>query len=284
MNKKNPFTLARNIDPKFFPNLLIIIIVTIAFIAGIVFHFFKGNVISDSLINGVILALITFFTWALTREIYPQGEYAALIAAIFVIIALFWFEIFPIIAIILMWFTISLRLINQTTGLKATKIDMGIIFVFTLICAYIFSWIFLVFLSIIFLVNYSLTKDRSDIYFQIPVILAIIVFLYYQGVYFNQSSLNFEYILFVGFLSIIFVIMMWFNRNIYVICDSSNKKVPPNRIFCAQILAVVFIFSYSVWFGDESIISLIPIWCIIIISIIFSPVKILFKSYSQKLK
>jgi MFS family permease len=282
MNKINPFTLGRNIDPKYIPNQLIIIIVTIAFISGIIFHLIRENTIENSLLLGLVLGLITFLTWALTREIYPQSEYAALTAALSVIVALFWFGIYPIIAIILMWFTISLRLINQTTGLKATKIDMGIILIFSLICAYIFSWIFLIFLAIIFFINYFLTKDISDIYLQIPVIVAIIVFLYYQEEYFNQSLLNFENILFVGFLSIIFIIMMWFNRNIYVIGDHSNKKVPANRIFCAQILSVVFIFIYSVCYGDESITYLIPIWCIIIFSIIFSSVKILFQSYGQK--
>ncbi|MFO7678308.1 MAG: hypothetical protein R6V50_08020 [Thermoplasmatota archaeon] len=284
MNKKNLFTLGRRVEPKYFPNQLLIIIVTLAFVAGIILHFFKVNTISDSLINGFFLAITTFFTWALAREVYPQGEYAALFASISVIITLLWFGIYSSIVVILMWFIISLRLINQTTGINATKIDMSIILVFSLVCAYIFSWFFLVFCAIIFFVNYSFTKDRTYIYFQIPVFLAIIVIVKYQDMYYNLSLLNIQNLLFIGSLSVIFIIMMWLNRNFYVICDYSKTKVPPTRILCGQILFIVFIFCYSIWFGDRSIISLIPIWCILIVSIIFSPMKILFHSYGQQLK
>ena len=269
------FTLGRALDKNYLPNRLIISITTIAFIAGIVIHLFRENNLLDAVVFGVVLALIVFLSWALAREIYPQGEYAALAGAVLCVVSLTWFGIFPIIILILLWFTISLRLINQTTGLKSSNFDRVIILIFTIISAYLFSWVFLVFLVIIFAVNYRLTKENSDIIFIIIGMVAAFVFIFFQRIGYNQGSLTYINGLFVGVLLLIFAVMMWLGRNIHVFGDQSQKKVPANRIFSAQIMSIVFFGGYVIWFGDKSLFMLIPMWCVLICAIIFSIMQLL---------
>ena len=270
MNSKHVFTLGRAIDTKYLPNQLIISITTIALIVGILIYIFSGNNLLDAFIFGIIFALIVFLSWAFARETYPQGEYAAITGAILSIIILTWFDIFQLIILILLWFIISLRLINQTTGLKPSKVDRLVILIFTIINSYIFSVIFLVFMAIIFAVNYRFTKEKSDIYFMIIGIIISFVFIFFQQILYNQDSLTYINGLLVGLLLIIFAVMMWLECNIYIVSDHSQEKVPVNRILSAQFISIFFIGSYVIWFGDKSLHMLIPIWCVLFCSIIFS--------------
>ena len=274
MNKQFMFTLGRVIDPKYLPNQLIISFTSIAFIAGILIHLFRGNNFLDSIVFGVVLALATFFSWALAREIYPQGEYTALAASLFCILGLAWFGIFPLIILLLLWLILNLRLINQITGLKPSMIDRVILLIFTIISAFLFSWVFLGFQAIVFTFNYRFSKEKSDIIFTIFAIGAAFVFIVFNRIWYNQGSLTYLNGVVVGLLLLVFTVMIWLGRNIHVVGDQSQKNVPAIRVVSAQIMSIVFFGIYVVWFGDESIVMLIPLWCIILCVIIFSPVQI----------
>jgi hypothetical protein len=277
VNAPHLFTLGRIIDKNYLPNCLIIIITTLAFTGGIIFYFFKGNNFIDSISYGILLTLATFFSWALTREIYPQGEYTSLAAAIVTMVSLAWFGFVPIIIITLLWFILNLRLINQTTGMKPSIIDRFIIFIFTIIVAYFLSWIFLFFMIFTNLINYKLSKEISDILFFLLGFVGGSILSIFQKIWYNQSSLTYQNGFFVSILLIIFLVMMWMMRNIRVVGDFSKKQIPPIRIFSAQFTSTLFCIGYILWFGDVGIIMLLPLWCGIICSIISSGVNVVYR-------
>jgi hypothetical protein len=266
----NIFTLGRTIDRKYLPNQLIISITIFSFIFASLIQFFIINNILEAIFLGIILSIITFLSWALNRELYPQEEYAALAGVILFIITLPWYDVFPLIILFLIWFIIILRLINQTTGLKPSIFDRFLILLFTVINSYFFSWIFLVFMVIIFLLNYKFTKEKYDLFFILIGIILSPVLIYFQNIFYNQDSLIILSGLLIFLLLTIFVILMWLDSDINVVGDYSNKKVPFNRIFSAQIISVFLIFGYILWFGDKSILLLLPVWCLFFCSVIFS--------------
>ena len=266
----NFFTLGRTIDKNYLPNKLIISITIFSFIFASLIQFFILNNLLEAIFLGFILSIITFLSWALNRELYPQSEYAALASVILFIITLPWYDIFPLIILFLLWFIIILRLINQTTGLKPSILDRFVILFLTIINSYFFSWIFLVFMAIIFLLNYKFTKDKYDLFFILLGIILSPVLIFFQNIFYNQDTLTFLSGLLIFLLFAIFSILMWLDRDINVIGDYSNKKVPFNRIFSAQIISVFFIFGYILWLGDIIILLLLPLWCIFFCCIIFS--------------
>ncbi len=270
MNENNIFTLGRTIDRKYLTNQLIIVVTFFSFIFGSLINYYVNNNFLESLFLGLIISIITFLTWALNRELCPQDEFAAIGGAIFFIIILPWYEIIPSFILFLLWLTIILRLINQTTGLKPTFIDRLIILSLTVIISYFYSWIFLIFLLLIFSLNYRFTKEKNDIFYIFTGLVLTPIFILFQGIFYNLNKLNFENFLIIFLLMILFLIFMLLNKDMNVIGDYSNKKVKFKRIFSAQFISVFLIFSYILWFGDESIMLLLPIWCIHISSIIFS--------------
>jgi len=270
MSHNNIFTLMRTIDVKYLANQLIIIITIFSLIFGFLINYYITNNFLESLFLGLIIAVITFLSWSLNRELYPQSEYAAIVSGILVVIFLPWYKIIPSIILFLLWFIIILRLINQTTGLKSTFIDRLVILSLTITTSYFFSWIFLIFILIIFPLNYRFTKEKNDIIFILIAIFLTPIIIFYQEIFYNQNNLNFQNGFIIFLITILFLIFMWLNKDKKIICDYSNKKVPFNRIFSAQIISVFIIIGYILWFGDESIILLLPVWCIFISSIIFS--------------
>jgi hypothetical protein len=270
MNENNFFTLGRTIDKKYLTNQVIIAVTIFSFLYGSLIQFYIKNNLLESIFLGFIISIITFLSWALNRELYPQNDYAAIAGAILFIIILLWYEIIPSLILFLFWFIIILRLINQTTGLKPTFIDRAVILIITIIISYFSSWILLIFMSIIFLVNFRFTNEKNDIIYIFIGLILTPIFIFFQGIFYNQNTLNFQNFLIIFFLMILFLIFMSLNKDLIVIGDYSNKKVQFKRIFSAQFISVFLIFVYILWFGDESIILLLPIWCIYISSIIFS--------------
>jgi hypothetical protein len=264
------FTLGRTIDKDYLPNRLIIIITTLTFIFGIIFHFFQENNFIVAISYGIFLALATFFTWALSREVYPQGEYSALVATIISTVCLAWFGFVPVIFLILLWLIMCLRLINQTTGLNPLLLDRLIILILTIFTAYFLSWIFLLFMVIMNIINYKISKEKIDMILILLGFISGIILIIFQGIWYNQSVLTYQNGFIISIILIVFLVMMWIVRNFKVESDFSKKQVPPIRIFSGQFMSILFCSGYILWFGDDGIVMLLPLWCIILSSIISS--------------
>jgi hypothetical protein len=274
MKVQDIFTLGRLVDKDYLTNQLIVFITAIVFIAGIIIHLFRQGSAQNSFVFGILISIIIFLTWALAREVFPQVEYAALAASAVCFLGLIYYGITPLVLLVLLWLTICLRLINQTTGLKPSIVDRVIVFIISIICAYVLSWILLLVLVLVFIVNYFLSKEKSDIVFMIAAIFSIPIIILLNDLWNNSSQFTPINILPVVLLLVGFIIAMWFVRNIAVLGDNSQKKVPVSRIFSAQIISVIFCSLYFIWVGNKGFVELIPFWCIFASSIIFSPIEL----------
>lgn len=165
-------------------------------------------------------------------------------------------------------------MINQTTGLKPSLVDRVIVFILSIICAYVLSWILVFVLVLVFIVDYLFSKEKSDIVFMIAAICSIPIIILLNDLWYNTSQLNLINILPVILLLVAFIVAMWFLRNITVLGDNSQKKVPVSRILSAQIVSIIFCSLYFIWSGDAGFVELIPLWCIFASSIVFSPIEL----------
>ncbi|MBN1660096.1 MAG: hypothetical protein JXA93_16970 [Anaerolineae bacterium] len=113
--------LARSIDLRY-PTNLAISIVSLLVAAGIAFYrAFSGDPWIDALPWGVGAAFTVFLAWALAREIDPDHDLSAFVAAALALIGLIAFGQPSLLS--LLWLLLLLRMVNRTTGVPARPLD-----------------------------------------------------------------------------------------------------------------------------------------------------------------
>ena len=93
MKLHNFTSIGRTIDPRYSTNLAIFILAAIVTIAGAIKEYLAGTVILDSGVWGILAGITTFFAWALCRELDPDHELSAFIAAGLGILGLLFFQL-----------------------------------------------------------------------------------------------------------------------------------------------------------------------------------------------
>ena len=78
---------------------------------------FTGTVLS-----GVYVGFGFFLTWALVRELDPNHEYSALLAAAFSLLNLLYYENVQLLVVV--WVLLLMRIINGITGKELTTFDI----------------------------------------------------------------------------------------------------------------------------------------------------------------
>ncbi|MDT8356945.1 MAG: hypothetical protein RQ758_00415 [Methanomicrobiaceae archaeon] len=109
---------------------MILVIASVGFLAGLGIGISEGMDSGGIMLSGFVPAASVFLAWALGREIYPEEEISALIAATFFLIA------FPLLprpdVITLLWVLLVLRILNRTAGSPANLADLSLVFLLTL--------------------------------------------------------------------------------------------------------------------------------------------------------
>jgi hypothetical protein len=270
MEKQFTFTLGRTLNPKYLPNQLIISLTLIAFILAFIHNILTQTTLTTSLINAFLIMLITFLTWALTREIDPAHDYAAIVTSL--IILLLTLQFFPIPNILLLfWLILATRYINHTTGLPTTILDSTLLFVLSAILM-LYNYWFIGFLSTI----YYLQKYRSDTskkYQTLYAILSIILMVFFFLIQQQRlliSPPNSNQILIIALGVLLLGVISVTNKKIGCIADATLKPVPFNHIKSGQYLLVFSVLVITLFLGPEKFSYLSPVWTILITAGIYA--------------
>ncbi len=270
MQNQYTFTLGRNLNPKYLPNQLIITLTLIAFIIAFIHNILTQTTLTTSLINAFLIMLTTFLTWALTREIDPAHDYAAIITSLIILLLTLQFIPIPNI-LLLFWLILATRYINHTTGLSTTILDSTILFVLSAVLM-LYNYWFIGFLSTI----YYIQKYRSDSskkhqpLFAILSIILMIFFYIIQQQHLIISLPNLNQILIITLSILLLVIISLTNKKIGCIADATQKPVPFNYIKSGQYLLGFSALIITLFLGPEKFTYLSPIWTILITAGIFS--------------
>jgi hypothetical protein len=118
--------LGRPLNPNYPTNRAILILCLAALVLGAGIGTIVGLSLMEAFGRGIGLAGALFFGWALCREIVPDDEYVAFLAAVLAGIGAYgwgapsWLP--------LLWALLALRLVNRTTGLPSRPLDtLGIV-------------------------------------------------------------------------------------------------------------------------------------------------------------
>ncbi|HEX5351845.1 MAG TPA: hypothetical protein VFW58_09475 [Trichococcus sp.] len=108
------FTLGRNMDFSYKTNQMIVLSSVLA--AAI------GWMLTSAVLSGVYVGFGVFLTWALVRELDPNHEYSALLAAAFSLLNLLYYENVQLLVVV--WILLLMRIINGITGKELTTFDI----------------------------------------------------------------------------------------------------------------------------------------------------------------
>lgn len=108
------FTLGRNIDFSYKTNQMIVLSSVIAAASG--------WLLTSNVLSGVYVGLGVFLTWALVRELDPNHEYSAFLAAAFSLLNLLYYGNIQLLVVV--WILLLMRIINGITGKELTTFDI----------------------------------------------------------------------------------------------------------------------------------------------------------------
>ena len=251
-------SIGRPLDFNYKTNKAIAIITAITILVGIAFFVLNRLDFFNIILQGVSFGFSFFLCWAITREIDPDNNLSAFIGLIpLLVFLLIWPETN---LAILFWMLISLRIINRTTGLLATKLDSVMLLVFSVLLSYYFSWIFGFLTALVFLFDAKLIKGQKfqlSLASLVTILTLILVILTNQNfALLTLSTLESASLLIV---TIIFSMIIYGEKDVISKGDQNNEPLYLSRLRAAQAFALISALAIS--FFASYFVALIPMWC-----------------------
>lgn len=255
--------IARPINLKYKTNIIISVITVIVTIVAVIIHYSIGSALLQSLVRGVVSGFAVFFAWAVCRELDPDHELSAFVAASLAILGLIWGQpqLLP-----LFWFIVVLRVINRTTGLSATVLDSLVLMA---ISSWLVwgqgNWVYGIVATIAFLLDAFLeTRNRNQILFAGVAILGTVLWVLLWGNWWNGTGALGLLTVSVALMSIMYIPVIVSYRNLESVCDYNEKPLSQGRVQAAQICALVAGLQISLFGGRAGIIAIMPFWAAVV--------------------
>jgi hypothetical protein len=269
----------RPLDKNYFTNKIIGIAVPVTILAGFVFQIISGAGIIDSLLWGLGGGALVFLTWALCREMDPDNDYSAILAASIALIGVLVFGISGILVMVLYLF--SARILIRTTGLKAKPMDSILLLVLGSIVGFFVHPVFFLLIFLIFLFD-ALLKNPLKLQFLFTG-LAIIIII--PGTLLSNYPFEGEFyyfqVLVTGVLTLLFIPVIISSKNVMSTGDVTGNRLIGIRLQTGLILLITTSLLYTAINGEE-IHVLYPFWSCVVAILIYRIYKFFQKCFNSR--
>jgi len=255
------FTLARGLNPTYRPNKILMLLLAALFILSVGWSLYQAEAIIQSLILGVVQILIVFLCWATARELDPDHDYAAFFGIPFLF--------HPLVfgqgnILILFWFLIALRILNQTTGKKVSTTDILFFIFLTLLAVILSAAVLLIVLAIVVVILSSLlsTNRSTDILLSLPLFPSFLLILLITPDAWTLLQPTLPNLVFISISSILLFLVTATTHEIRCTGDHSSHRLSIKRIQATQIIGLLSLLIISVF--HDALFFVYPIWAAII--------------------
>lgn len=260
-----------------YPSNRAVFFLTLAVIGiGTGYRLIGGRGVFLGVLWGLGAGAAVFLAWALGRELDPDNNPSAFIAAGFALIGIFFWGI-PSLAI-LFWLLIGVRILNRTTGLAPTVLDSLVFLGLGIGISYKGNWVVALFTVAVFLLDsYLLQGKRRSLFFALVSAVAFAASLIWREEFWSGmdfSGLSFGAALLI---SVIFLPVILGSRQMDSEMDNSEEKLIPIRIQAGQVLSVLFLTLTALWGGMNGLISVLPLGAAALGAGVFRLSKVVFK-------
>ena len=252
-------TIGRAVDPDYPTNRLILILTAVGAAAGLSWGLFTGWSVIEAALLGVRSGLALFLSWALTRELDPDREWAAFAAVGFTGLGLLILGA-PDLGVVF-WALLLLRVVNHTTGLSATLLDtLGLVGLGVWL-SWQGNW------GLGFVTSLSLWVDA---YLQDgkrrQAVLGGVSLLAAGAAYFLGGRVTplpgFAWgpAALAGGLAALYGPVIAAAREVESACDQTGKRMLPRRIQAGQLFGLLIGLELALWHGWQGIAAVLPLW------------------------
>lgn len=252
--------IGRPVDPTYRTNRIILILTPIAALVAGVLAFMNNNELLPALGTAVLVAIGTFLTWALAREIDPDHEWSA-----FVSTALYWLGMLllgqPTIALLaLALMMISMRIVSRIVGPAAKIGDSVMMLVLIGLVAFVDVWVLaLVGVAALLMDGLMSNPVRRHLLFALLGLAIVGAKLLLQDVG-QPAALDAPYLLGVIVIGIAYSATILATRSLECGCDLPDYDLDVRRVRAAMVLALLVGIVAAVWGGNQGVLQLLPLW------------------------
>ncbi|RMG81861.1 MAG: hypothetical protein D6712_15570 [Chloroflexi bacterium] len=256
-----PSTIGRPIDLRYASNVYVTIVTVVALIVGGLVQLLQTHDFGQSMLYGGGIGLSAFFAWALARELDPDYNRSAVIAALLAPVALLLYgmtaNLLPLFLIML-----AIRVLNRSTGLPPTLLDRFAILVLLGLVVYAGHWLAGIFALLFFITDMLLARAFRQSGWWIGSAITVFVLTFLIGRNNLQAStFSDTNVLITALLSaIILVALLLAPKRVTSVGDLTNAPLNFRRIHSARWLTLSFVVAYSVLSGETTVLDVIPLW------------------------
>ena len=259
MNLRILSSIARPVDPRFATNRAIMAVMALVALGEFVLSILSGSGWLASMGAAGGYALTLFLAWALCRELDPDRDLSAFVAAALALAGTVYWGIPDLAG--LFCILVAMRVVNRATGLSATILDSIVLLALASWLTIRGDWWFGAMTTIAFLADGVLVPYlRRNLVLAIVCLAATAVAVVFTG----GSGLGEQPLLAA---SIAFVLCLFFapvllaSGVLTTLADDTGEALQPARVRSGQAVALFCGLAAAFWAGTEGLASLLPLWC-----------------------
>jgi hypothetical protein len=231
-------SLQRWVDPRYPTNIAIATFSLAAGALAYIYQVMMGTSLLDGFLSGFSVAATAFLGWALARELDPDHDYSAFLAAGLGLLG--YFSYGPPGLLDLLLVLVSIRMINRTVGPPVTIFDS--LFLFGLGSFLTLRGVLapgLIAAGAFLFDGLLLPQNRRNLLFALLMVIFVAVYGFGEGFSIELTAFNPRGYLILALVSVLFVPVIYSYRRVESVCDRSGESLVPVRIQAGMAFSLV---------------------------------------------
>lgn len=251
--------LGRPIDPNYPTNRAIALLSAGVVVAGAAYRLLAGDPLLDSTLWGIGAGLAVFLAWALARELDPDHDLSAFVAAGLMVIGLLLWGLPEL--LLVFWLLLALRVIDHSTGLPAHWLDsLGLLGLGGWLTGQGYWTAGLLTVAAFALDGWLAPALRRHQLFALLALLVTVTLAVFQGDITQVEDASTPILLAVAAMGALFLVVIGTSRRVTSLCDQTGEPLRPTRVRVAQALALAAGLLLAWWSGAHGVVALLPAW------------------------
>lgn len=208
---------------------------------------------------GVGAGFAVFLAWALARELDPDHDVSAFVAAGLMLAGLLFFDLPTLLT--LFWVLLLPRIVDRTVGLPARFLDSLAVLGLGSWLTWQGGWIYGLIMALAFLLDGLLPNPRRlHLPFAAGAVIVAGIGLVVRRGFSGEDALPLPAMLAILASSVLFLLVIVGSRRVESVGDATSETLQPRRVQAAQVLALPTAILAAWWDGGAGLTALLPVW------------------------
>ena len=258
------FGLARTLNFSYTSNTLVALwSFAIVLVYTVYFHLQYPDLGWQKVVlEGILAGITVFLSWAISRELEPDSTLAATLTMAICSIGLLW-NGGEADLLLGAYFLLCLRIINCTTGLPPSWLELLGLALYSLVLAYKQAYLAALALPASLFISFRLNSvsGKAAPLLSLLLVTAILIvgFINFDG-WSNPGELTTASTIIIAVIASAFAFYIRKKITTQAVDDYSRQPLSLKRIKAAQLFALLLIVLLSLWFGTSGIMRFLPFW------------------------